>query len=168
MKNRIIVLFAIVLFCMCLIPQRASAQRYRALEQNMSVESVIMNEIGLGVNYSIGCNIDNVFFAGAGLGVGGWVASNQEMYTNFYCTMFAQLRGNFLPTKSVRPYIDMIAGYDLATLSMYLKPSVGILIPASSSCDMFVGVGYTMQGIEYDLDEVVVKDGIGITFGVRF
>ena len=168
MKNRIINLFAIMLFCMCLAPQKSSAQQYRALEQNMSVESVFMNEIGVGVNYSIGCNIDNVFFAGVGANIGGYVATQQELFTNFYYTLYGQLRGKFLQRKRVRPYIDMIAGLDCATVGLYLKPSVGVIIPASPSCDMFIGVGYSMNTIEYDLDQYKLKGGVGVTLGITF
>lgn len=168
MKNRIIILAAILLFCVCLTPQKSSAQQYRPIEQNMSFESVIMDEIGIGVNYSIGCNIDNVFFAGTGINIGGYVATKQELYENLYCTLYAQLRGKFLPSRSVRPYIEMIAGMDGATLGLYLKPSIGVVLPASSTSDMFIGVGYSINTIEYDWDVSMLKGGIGITLGITF
>ena len=62
----------------------------------------------------------------------------------------------------------MIAGLDCATVGLYLKPSVGVIIPASPSCDMFIGVGYSMNTIEYDLDQYKLKGGVGVTLGITF
>ena len=51
----------IALICMCSVNE-TSAQTSRTLEQNVMVNVLPTNVFGIGADYTIGCNIDDVFF----------------------------------------------------------------------------------------------------------
>lgn len=157
----------IVLICMCSINE-VFAQISRTLEQNVMVNVLPTNVFGIGADYSIGCNIDDVFFVGGGIGIGTWLDNKDEYYTDVWFPMFLQIKSSFLKDRYVRPYISLSAGLDWCSCGVILNPNVGVSIKATNSTRLYFGVGYNAYTIDYDYDKAGVKWGLSAHIGLSF
>ena len=157
----------IILICMCSINE-TSAQTSRTLEQNVMVNVLPTNVFGIGADYTIGCNIDDVFFVGGGVGIGTWLDKNDEYWTDTWFPIYLQIKSSFLKDRYVRPYISLSAGLDCFTCGLILNPNVGISIKTTDSTRLHIGVGYSAYSIEYELDEVKIKWGLSAHIGLCF
>lgn len=155
----------VVLFCSLSI---ANAQSIRKLEHNAMVNVLPSKTFGMGVEYSIGCNIDDVFFVGGGLGVGTWFDEKEAYYTDYWLPIFIQVRSTFLNGRKIRPYLSLSAGYDLASHGLIVNPNAGIAVKATSSTRLYIGVGYNAYNIEYDLDESRLEGILSAHIGIAF
>lgn len=157
----------IALICMCSVNE-TSAQTSRYLEQNVMVNVLPTNVFGIGAEYSIGCNIDDVFFVGGGFGIGTWMDNEDEYYTDTWAPVFLQIKSSFLKDRYVRPYISLSAGLDCFSSGLILNPNVGISIKTTDSTRLHIGVGYNAYSIEYELYEVKIKWGLSAHIGFSF
>lgn len=126
------------------------------------------NVFGIGADYTIGCNIDDVFFVGGGIGIGTWFDNNDEYFTDAWLPLLLQVKSTFLSGRAVRPYLSLSAGLDCFTWGLRLNPNVGISIKTTDSTRLYLGVGYSANSIEYGLDEVKIKWGLSAHIGLCF
>lgn len=165
MKRFIICIVSLI--CMCSFSE-ASAQTSRDLEQNVMINVLPGKIPGVGADYTIGCNIDDVFFVGGGIGIGTWFDNNDEYFTDAWLPLLLQVKSTFLSGRAVRPYLSLSAGLDCFTCGLILNPNVGISIKTTDSTRLHIGVGYSAYSIEYELDEVKIKWGLSAHIGLSF
>ena len=157
----------IALICMCSVNE-TSAQTSRTLEQNVMVNVLPTNVFGIGADYTIGCNIDDVFFVGGGVGIGTWLDNNNEYWTDTWFPIYLQIKSSFLKDRYVRPYISLSTGLDCFTCGLVLNPNVGVSIKATDSTRLYLGVGYNAYTIDYDYDRTGIKWGLSAHIGLCF
>lgn len=144
------------------------AQVSRRFEQNATVDILAGKIPGIGVDYSVGCGVDDVFFVGLGLSVGAWLDSEDVYYSDYWVAPFLQLRATFLPKKEIRPYLSMSAGLDAITAGFRLNPNIGVSIHATKSTKLYLGLGYNVNTVEYDLDDTQMKGVFSAHVGFMF
>jgi hypothetical protein len=152
---------------MCSINE-TSAQTSRELEQNVMINVLPSSVFGIGADYAVGCNIDDVFFVGGGIGIGTWLDDKDEYWTDTWFPIFLQIKSSFLRNRYVRPYISLSTGLDFCTCGIVLNPNVGISIKTTDSTRLHIGVGYSAYSIEYELDEAKIKWGLSAHIGLSF
>lgn len=164
MKPRFVLCFLAVFFC-CLLSE-VKAQTY--FEQNVTLNVMAANIPEMGIDYSCGVNLDDVFFVGVGIGVGGWLDLKDEYYGDFVCPVFGQVRTTFLKQCDVRPYISLSAGVDCMSAEIVGNSNLGISFWATNSAKLYLGVGYSICPIEYDWVEYTMKGTISAHLGISF
>lgn len=83
----------------------------------------------------------------AGLGVGAHYYFDSEVVE---IPIFAHIRSEFL-NNSISPFLDFKAGYSVYDATgFYMTPSVGCRFAVGKQSGISVGLGYTMQKVEYD------------------
>ena len=154
---------------LCLIPlHNANAQSSKKIEQNVAINLLGAKIPGIGADYSIGCNIDDVFFVGGGLGLGGWIDQKDEYFTDVWLPIFIQFRSTFLNEHKVRPYISLSVGVDCFSLGPIINPNIGISIKATRFSNLHIGIGYNAYNIEYDLDNSKIAGIVSAHIGLSF
>lgn len=107
--------------------------------------------LGLGVQYSLGYQINKYAAVGGGVGM--------QLYDKVFADAFVQMRG-FLPMGKVSPTIAMDAGYGVPVVlssldtnnqsngGWSLRPSIGLRIATRNRADILLDAGYQLQHFE--------------------
>lgn len=147
---------------------KANAQSYNKLEQNVTTNILGAQIPGIGIDYSIGANIDDTFYVGGGFGLGTWFDQKDEYYTDVWFPIFLQLRTTFLREQKFRPYISLSVGLDCLSIGAIINPNIGVAIKTTSSSLFYIGIGYNTYNIEHKLDKNTLESMFSAHLGVSF
>ena len=114
----------------------------------------------IGIMTSHGYQIAPQFFAGVGVGFNYFYEGYGDV---FGLPIFAHLRSDILENE-ITPFIDLRVGYSLIDVEgAYINPSVGCRFELTDNIGLNVGIGYTMQQLDYGTEK---KNCGGIDFRV--
>ena len=114
----------------------------------------------IGILTSHGYQIAPQFFAGVGVGFNYFYEGYGDV---FGLPIFAHLRSDILENE-ITPFIDLRVGYSLIDVEgAFINPSVGCRFELTDNIGLNVGIGYTMQQLDYGTEK---KNCGGIDFRV--
>lgn len=120
----------------------------------------------VGIMTSHGYQIVPQFFVGAGVGF-----NYDYKYSNCGIPVFAHFCSDILEDE-ITPYVDLRVGYSFLDIKgFYLNPSVGCRFELNDKLGLNVGVGYSLQMMNYSFmgyNENRNRGGIDLRFGIDF
>ena len=104
------------------------------------------NHDRIGIMTSHGYQIAPQFFAGLGVGFNYYFNGHDELCS---LPVFAHIRSDIL-NNEITPFVDLRVGYSLIDVKgVYVNPSIGCRFELTDDIGLNVGVGYTMQQVEF-------------------
>lgn len=122
------------------------------------------NHDRIGIMTSHGYQIAPQFFAGLGVGFNYYYDEHDEACS---LPVFAHFRSDILE-QEITPYVDLRVGYSFIDVKgVYINPSVGCRFELSDNIGLNVGIGYTMQQVDF-IGGKHNCGGIDFRFGIDF
>lgn len=104
------------------------------------------NHDRIGIMTSHGYQIAPQFFAGLGVGFNYYFNGHDELCS---LPVFAHIRSDIL-NNEITPFVELRVGYSLIDVKgVYVNPSIGCRFELTDDIGLNVGVGYTMQQVEF-------------------
>lgn len=124
------------------------------------------NHDRIGIMTSHGYQIAPQFFAGLGVGFNYYFNGHDELCS---LPVFAHIRSDIL-NNEITPFVELRVGYSLIDVKgVYVNPSIGCRFELTDDIGLNVGVGYTMQQVEFvHYSEKKNCGGIDFKVGIDF